>query len=187
MLAETFPTRNAWKTEKHCWQEESIRCTFNEPFKNHCLLHELIIAKLNAYGFNLPTLKLKHSNNFIRKQLNKVKHRFSSFYFFIGRNTLSTTRPQTWAYFVFLSDLHHLISGTIFSRYADDNNIIILEIAWRMWYHCCKKLQKNYCNFSGTIKWKEIQINIIWLLLPMKRSNFEKESDWLKAEPVKSC
>ena len=26
-----------------------------------CLPHELIIAELNAYGFNLPALKLMHS------------------------------------------------------------------------------------------------------------------------------
>ena len=26
-----------------------------------CLPHKLIIAKLNAYGFNLPALKLMHS------------------------------------------------------------------------------------------------------------------------------
>ena len=26
-----------------------------------CLLHELIVAKLNAYRFNLPALKLMHS------------------------------------------------------------------------------------------------------------------------------
>ena len=26
-----------------------------------CLAHELIVAKLNAYGFNLPALKLMHS------------------------------------------------------------------------------------------------------------------------------
>ena len=33
-----------------------------------CLPHELIIAKLNAYGFNLPALKLMHSYLSHRKQ-----------------------------------------------------------------------------------------------------------------------
>ena len=33
-----------------------------------CLPHEFIIAKLNAYGFNLPALKLMHSYLSRRKQ-----------------------------------------------------------------------------------------------------------------------
>ena len=33
-----------------------------------CLLHELIIAKLNTYGFNLPALKLMQSYLSHRKQ-----------------------------------------------------------------------------------------------------------------------
>ena len=37
-----------------------------------CLLHELIITKLNVYGFNLPALKLMHSYFSHRKQRTKV-------------------------------------------------------------------------------------------------------------------
>ena len=43
-----------------------------------CLPHELIIAKLNAYGFHLPVLKLMHSYLFHRKQRSKVNHAYSS-------------------------------------------------------------------------------------------------------------
>ena len=43
-----------------------------------CLYHELIIAKLNAYGFNLPALKLMHSYLSYRKQHIKVNHAYSS-------------------------------------------------------------------------------------------------------------
>ena len=46
-----------------------------------CLLNELIIAKLNAYGFNLPTLKLMHSYRFHRNQRTKVNHAYSSWDF----------------------------------------------------------------------------------------------------------
>ena len=42
------------------------------------LRHELIIAKLNAYGFNLPALKLMHSYLSERKQRAKVNHAYSS-------------------------------------------------------------------------------------------------------------
>ena len=43
-----------------------------------CLPHEFIIAKLNAYGFNLPALKLMHSYLSHRKQRTKVNHAYSS-------------------------------------------------------------------------------------------------------------
>ena len=48
----------------------------SKPFD--CLPHELIIAKLNAYGFNLPALKLMHSYLSHRKQRTKVNHAYSS-------------------------------------------------------------------------------------------------------------
>ena len=43
-----------------------------------CFSHELVIARLNAYGFNLPALKLMHSYLSHRKQRTKVNHAYSS-------------------------------------------------------------------------------------------------------------
>ena len=43
-----------------------------------CLPHELILAKLNGYGFNLPVLKLMRSYLAHRKQCTKVNHASSS-------------------------------------------------------------------------------------------------------------
>ena len=43
-----------------------------------CLRHELIIAKLNAYGFKLPVLKLMHNYLSHSKQRTKVNHTYSS-------------------------------------------------------------------------------------------------------------
>ena len=43
-----------------------------------CLPLELIIAKLNAYGFNLPALKLTYNYLSHRKQCAKVNHAYSS-------------------------------------------------------------------------------------------------------------
>ena len=43
-----------------------------------CSPHELIIAKLNAYGFDLPILKLMHKYLSHRKQRIKVNHAYSS-------------------------------------------------------------------------------------------------------------
>ena len=39
--------------------------------------HELLIAKFNAYGFSLPTLKLVHDYLLMRKQRIKVNRTYS--------------------------------------------------------------------------------------------------------------
>ena len=39
--------------------------------------HELLIAKFNAYGFSLPTLKLVHDYLSMRKQRIKVNRTYS--------------------------------------------------------------------------------------------------------------
>ena len=43
-----------------------------------CLSHELITVELNAYGFNLPVLKVMHSYLSNRKPCTKVNHAYSS-------------------------------------------------------------------------------------------------------------
>ena len=42
------------------------------------LSHDLLIAKLNAYGFSLPPLKLVHSYFSNRKQSTKINNAYSS-------------------------------------------------------------------------------------------------------------
>ena len=42
-----------------------------------CLDHELLIAKLNAYGFSLPALKVVHDDLSNRKQRTKVNRTYS--------------------------------------------------------------------------------------------------------------
>ena len=44
----------------------------------HCPPHELLIAKLDAYGFNKTSLKLIHSYLSNRKQRVKINDRYSS-------------------------------------------------------------------------------------------------------------
>ena len=87
-----------------------------------CLPHELIITKLNDYGFNLPALKLMHSYLSHRIQL-KVDHAYSS------REEIPFGVPQgsilltPILFNIFLSDLFLVINDTDFSSYADDNTI----------------------------------------------------------------
>ena len=44
----------------------------------NCLLHDLIIAKLNSYGFHLTALNLIHNYLTKRKQRTKINHSYSS-------------------------------------------------------------------------------------------------------------
>ena len=87
-----------------------------------CLPHEFIIAKLNGYGFNLPSLILMHSYLSDRKQRTKVNHAYSSWEeILFGVPEGSIIGPILFN--IFLSDLFLMISDTDFSSYADDNTI----------------------------------------------------------------
>ena len=44
----------------------------------HCLSHDFLLAKLNAYGISLPVLKLVQSYLSNRKQRTKINSEFSS-------------------------------------------------------------------------------------------------------------
>ena len=86
------------------------------------LLHELIIAKLNAYGFNLPTLKLMHSYRFHRNQQTKVNHAYSSWEeILFGVPQGSILRPILFS--IVLSELLLAKVTLTFLSYADDNTI----------------------------------------------------------------
>ena len=87
-----------------------------------CLPHELIIAKLNTYGFNLPALKLMHSYLSHRKRRTKVNHTNSSWEEILF-DVLQGSIPGPILFNIFLSELFYVISDTDFSSYADGNTI----------------------------------------------------------------
>ena len=85
-----------------------------------CLLHEILIAKLHAYGFSLNALKLVHSYLTNRKQRTKLNTRYSSWEeILVGVPEGSTLAPLLCV--TFLCDFFFKMNKAKFASYADDN------------------------------------------------------------------
>ena len=86
------------------------------------LSHDLLIAKLNDYGFSFPALKLVHSYLSYRKQSTKINKAYSSW------EEILFGVPQgsilgSILFNIFLSNLFLALKDTDFASYADDDTI----------------------------------------------------------------
>ena len=82
--------------------------------------HDLLLAKLKAYGFSENALKLMCSYLKDRRQAVQINNNFSS-YKYIGVPQGSIDGPLLFN--LFINDLLLLFSETFLSNYADGNNL----------------------------------------------------------------
>ena len=85
-----------------------------------CLPHELLIAKLDAYGFDKSSLKLIHSYLFNRKQRVKINDRYRSW------SEISFGVPQgsilgPLLFNILICHMFNLLEDFDIANYADDS------------------------------------------------------------------
>ena len=86
----------------------------------NCLPHELLIAKLNAYGFHKSSLKLMHSYLPNRKERVNINDTYSSWSeIFFGVPQGSILGPLLFN--IFICDMFYFLEDFDIANYADDS------------------------------------------------------------------
>ena len=85
-----------------------------------CLNHDLLIAKLNAFSFSLPALRLIHDYISNRKQRTRVNNSYST-WIEIVFGVPQRSIVGSLLFNIFLADLFFIVNSTDIANYADGN------------------------------------------------------------------
>ena len=85
-----------------------------------CLDHELLIAKLNAYGISLPALKFIHDYLSRRKQRTKINCSYNEWLEIVFAASQGSILGPLLVN-VYLADLFLIMDDIDMANYADDN------------------------------------------------------------------
>ena len=111
--------------------------------------HELPIAKLNAYGFSVPAIKLVHDYLSHKKQRTKGNKTYSSWWEIVFDVPQSSIIGPI-LFNIFLADLFFILNEVDIASYADDNTPYF--IGYCRWYQWCNSI------FRKSIK------SIVWMV-----------------------
>ena len=99
---------------------ELLACYSLISLNHDCLSHELVIAKLDAYGFDKNTLKLVNSYLSNRKQRVKINNKNSS-WSEISFGVLQGSILGPLLFNIFICDMFYFLEDYDIANYADDS------------------------------------------------------------------
>ena len=108
------------------------------------LPHDLIIAKLNLYGFSLSASELIHNYLSHGKQRTKINSSCSSWEEIFGIPQGSILSPILFN--ILVSDLFSVLSSVEFASYADDNTPYVVKNNIKNVIESLDILALNYLN-----------------------------------------
>ena len=157
-----LPYSSSWEVEGECRPRAYLRSCTKRPFKSFslssCLPHNLLIAKLNAYGFDNKAVRFVYDYLTSRKQRTKISDVYSSWKEILsGVPQGSMLRPLLSN--IDICNLFFIIKNCDIANYADDNT------PYLKWEKCWGSFERfRECVANGLLKtnWKELQANVIY-------------------------
>ena len=130
-----------------------------------CLPHDLIIAKLHAYGFDKVSLRLMHSYLTDRYQRVKINNSYS-LWSLIKHGVPQGSILGPILFNIFLCDMFFMVDNIDIASYADDNTpysvgksqcdleikLQIASVKVFKWFHKnCLKANQDKCHFLSSL------------------------------------